>query len=74
MARSKASKHRQKLEREGRRNPENNRSPYAFADLTTRRTKTKKDYVYKRKPKNHLFPSGDNDSFYMGMIKKVLIS
>ncbi|MCM2676913.1 hypothetical protein [Alkalicoccobacillus plakortidis] len=63
MARSKAQKQRKKLEREGRRNPENNRSPYAFADLTTRKTKTKKDLLYKQKTKNHLIPSGDDGSF-----------
>ncbi|MFC0559774.1 hypothetical protein [Halalkalibacter alkalisediminis] len=44
MATSKAKKARLKQEREGRRNPELNRSPFTFADLRTRKTKTKKVY------------------------------
>ncbi|TSB45616.1 hypothetical protein [Alkalicoccobacillus porphyridii] len=66
MARSKAKKKRMKIEREGRRNPSENRSPYAFVDLSTRITKTKKDYLYKRKSKNHFSSHEDNDSFFLG--------
>ncbi|WP_249316725.1 hypothetical protein [Bacillus sp. FJAT-50079] len=63
MSSSKAKKHRQKLAREGRRNPEENRSPFAFANMRTRRTKTKKDRLYMKKHKNHDFQK-ENDGFY----------
>ncbi|MFC5463421.1 hypothetical protein [Lederbergia graminis] len=64
MATSKAKKQRQKLVREGRRNPAENRSPYAFSDLRTRTTKTKKDRLYKEKHKNHALHGG-KDGFYV---------
>ncbi|HLU22776.1 MAG TPA: hypothetical protein VKZ77_09890 [Bacillaceae bacterium] len=64
MATSKAKKQRQKLVREGRRNPAENRSPYAFSDLRTRTTKTKKDRLYKEKHKNHTLHEG-KDGFYV---------
>ncbi|MCA1029694.1 hypothetical protein LCL95_01450 [Bacillus timonensis] len=67
MALSKAKKLRQKLAREGKRNPEQNRSPFAFADLQSRTTKTKKDVLYRNKHKNrsnHTY--GDqNGSFFI---------
>ncbi|QFT90611.1 hypothetical protein FIU87_18360 [Bacillus sp. THAF10] len=47
MAKSKAKKLREKLVREGRRNPENDRSAYAMADLRTRTTKTKQEKLNK---------------------------
>ncbi|MFK3939155.1 hypothetical protein ACI2JA_16770 [Alkalihalobacillus sp. NPDC078783] len=72
MARSKAQKHRKKLEREGMRNPSKNRSPYAFADLATRKTKTKKDFLNKRTSLNHSIRTGDDDSFFYEQIKKKL--
>ncbi|MBS4217594.1 hypothetical protein KHA96_04605 [Bacillus sp. FJAT-49711] len=62
MASSKAKKHRQKLAREGRRNPDNNRSPFALSDMRTRKTKTKKDRLYTIKHKNHDSNKG-NDGF-----------
>lgn len=74
MARSKAQKHRKKLEREGRRNPSQNRSPYAFADLATRKTKTKKDNLYKRTSLNHSIRTGDDDSFFMNRLRKTAIN
>ena len=40
MAKSKAKKYREKLEREGRRNPENSRVSWSI-DPTERKTKTK---------------------------------
>jgi hypothetical protein len=43
MAKSKAKKLREKLAREGKRNPENGRGTYALANLTTKKTKTKKE-------------------------------
>lgn len=42
MAKSKAKKMRDKMTREGKRNPELNRSLFVFADMETRKTKTKK--------------------------------
>src|SRR5690625_1114815 len=67
MARSKAQKKRQKLVREGRLNPEINRSPFVKLDLHTRKTKTKKDYLYRTKHKKNRYPvKPDNDSFFYG--------
>lgn len=64
MSKSKAQKKREKLVREGRLNPEINRSPYAKLDLSTRRTKTKKDYLYRMKHKNRHPKQEENGSFY----------
>lgn len=64
MAKSRAKKNREKLVREGRRNPEESRSPFVFADMRTRRTKTKKDYVYRDKNKNHTSQEGYDGSFH----------
>ncbi|MFB6467184.1 hypothetical protein ACE38V_10185 [Cytobacillus sp. Hz8] len=54
MAKSQAKKLRAKLVREGKRNPADNRSPFVYTDMRTRKTKTKKDYLYQKKHKNHL--------------------
>jgi hypothetical protein len=62
MARSKAKKLRAKMVREGKRNPESLRSPYALIDMSGRRTKTKKDLLYKSKHK------GQSGSFYFGVL------
>lgn len=62
LAKSKAKKLREKLVREGRRNPEDSRSPFVFADMRTRKTKTKKDYLYK---KNHSSQTGNDGSFFI---------
>ncbi|THG92419.1 hypothetical protein AJ85_05005 [Alkalihalobacillus alcalophilus ATCC 27647 = CGMCC 1.3604] len=64
MAKSKAKKQREKLMREGRRNPENGRSPYVELSLFTRKTKTKKDKLYQRKHKNHFSNEEKSGSFY----------
>lgn len=66
MAKSRAKKMREKIEREGRRNPELSRSPYAFTDLRSRRTKTKKDVLYRNKHKNQFSTDGRDGSFYFG--------
>ncbi|MCA1294449.1 hypothetical protein LBW89_15600 [Paenibacillus sp. alder61] len=66
MAQSKAKKIRRKLIREGKRNPELGRSPFSFADLRTRKTKTKQDCITKQKHKNHGSFYGDDGSFYFG--------
>lgn len=77
MAQSKAKKNRRKLIREGKRNPELGRSPFAFADLRTRKTKTKQDCITKQKYKNHGSFYGDDGSFYFwsnyGQFRKKLI-
>ncbi|MGG6312803.1 hypothetical protein [Paenibacillus macerans] len=65
MAQSKAKKMRQKLIREGKRNPELSRSAFAFADLRTRKTKTKQDQANTQKYKNHASAYGDDGSFYL---------
>ena len=64
MAKSKARKIREKLVREGKRNPEGNRNPFAFADMRTRKSKTKKDYLYQNKYKNHSLNDSSDGSFY----------
>lgn len=51
MAKSKAQKHRDKLVREGRRNPADNRSIFALVDMRTRRTKSKVEQVNRVKHK-----------------------
>lgn len=54
MAKSSARKKREKLVREGRRNPVDNRGVYALADLRTRKTKTKIEMLRKEKHKGRL--------------------
>lgn len=63
MAKSKAKRHRERLVREGRRNPEAGRSPFAFVDMQTRKTKTKKDIMYRCKHKNQSSHLGNDGSF-----------
>ena len=59
MAKSKAKKEREKLEREGKFNPELKRSPFAnnemFRFMTEKKTGTKKDILYKNKYKASSF-------------------
>ena len=64
MSLSKAKKQRLKMTREGKRNPESSRSPFALQDLTTKRTKTKKEQLYREKHKNHSLDGGKDGSFY----------
>lgn len=68
MAISQAKKARLKQEREGRRNPELNRSPFTFVDLRTRKSKTKKDLLYRSKHKNHPSANGKDDSFFYTLV------
>jgi hypothetical protein len=63
LAKSKAKKMREKIVREGRRNPETSRSPFIFVDMRTRKTKTKKDYLYRDNKKNHSSHEGNDGSF-----------
>lgn len=65
MATSKAKKTRQKLTREGKRNPEAGRSPFATTDMRTRKTKTKLEQLNRSKYKNHASIYGDDGSFYL---------
>lgn len=51
------------MAREGKRNPELNRGIYACADLTTKRTKTKKESLEKQKKKTHRLY--ESDEFFM---------
>lgn len=66
MAKSQAKKMRQKLEREGKRNPELSRSPFAFTDLRTRKTKSKQEQLTRSKYKNRISYYGDDGSFLFG--------
>ena len=59
---------REKLVREGKRNPENGRSPFALMDMQTRTTKTKKDHLYRTKHKNQSFTDGNDGSFCFGLL------
>ncbi|NBI27652.1 hypothetical protein [Chengkuizengella marina] len=68
MAKSKAKKFRERLEREGRRNPAENRSPFALINMRTRKTKTKKDYLYRNKHKNQRIQKENVGSFYFKYI------
>ncbi|MDQ0272350.1 hypothetical protein [Cytobacillus purgationiresistens] len=63
MGKSNAKRLREKLAREGYRNPEANRSPFALTDMRSRRTKTKKDHLYQHKHKNHSFNYKNDGSF-----------
>lgn len=65
MAKSKARKMRKKLVREGKRNPENGRSPFVGIDMQTRMTKTKKDHLYRNKHKNQSFRDGNDGSYFV---------
>ncbi|MBT2689306.1 hypothetical protein J7I93_14025 [Bacillus sp. ISL-47] len=66
MAKSAAKKFRDKAVREGKRNPESNRSPFAFEDMRTRQTKTKKDKLYSCKYKNRFSDRDRRDgSFFI---------
>ncbi|MEH6987771.1 hypothetical protein [Cytobacillus firmus] len=66
MAKSSAKKVREKAVREGKRNPECNRSPFVFSDMHTRKTKTKKEQLYRNKHKNrHSDESRIDGSFYV---------
>lgn len=73
MATSKAKKLRQKWVREGKRNPEDGRSAFAFADMRTRRTKSKLEQLNRNKHKNHHFYPGEDGSYYLpfGLCKRV---
>ncbi|MFD1173169.1 hypothetical protein [Oceanobacillus picturae] len=64
MSRSKAQKVRQKQIREGRMDPAKLRSPYTELDLQTRKTKTKKDHLYRMKHQNR-YPDHQGDGSFL---------
>ena len=67
MSKSKSKKLREKLIREGKRNPELSRSPFAMLDLNTRKTKTKQQKLNQVKYKKQSFGNNDyhsKDCFY----------
>ncbi|WP_010676513.1 hypothetical protein [Bacillus timonensis] len=70
MAKSNARKKREKLVREGKRNPENGRSPFALFDMQSRLTKTKKDHLYRTKHKNQSFTDGNDGSFLFVFLRQ----
>lgn len=72
MTKSKAKKIREKLAREGKRNPEENRSPFAFTDMRTRKTKTKKDLLYQKKQKNHSPYNDISDGSFFYINKNIM--
>ncbi|MFB7142887.1 MULTISPECIES: hypothetical protein [unclassified Bacillus (in: firmicutes)] len=67
MSKSRAKKLREKLTREGNRNPELSRSPFSMLDLNTRRTKTKQEKLNQVKHKKQSFGKDDfqKDCFYL---------
>jgi hypothetical protein len=65
MAKSNARKLREKVAREGKRNPDQNRSMFAFADMRQRMTKTKAEKLNQKKHKRSLSWDADNDLFYL---------
>ncbi|WP_261134865.1 hypothetical protein [Bacillus sp. Marseille-Q3570] len=70
MSKSNAWKKRRKMEREGRRNPEWNRSDFALMDLRSRKTKTKKEKLNQQKHKGRLSDRNydhDNGLLYLGL-------
>ncbi|WP_026678317.1 hypothetical protein [Fictibacillus gelatini] len=65
MAKSDARKKRDRLVREGKRNPIENRGVYALADLRTRKTKTKAEMLQQQKHKGRLsFYDEDNRPYF----------
>ncbi|MED1790403.1 MULTISPECIES: uracil phosphoribosyltransferase [Brevibacillus] len=68
MAKSSARKHRDKMIREGKRNPELHRSIFALVDMTQRRTKTKAEKLKQQKHKRPLSFQSDDGLFFCGLI------
>ncbi|MBM7542254.1 hypothetical protein [Amphibacillus cookii] len=74
MAKSKARKTREKLVREGYRDPAKNRGIYALGDLRTRKRKTKHEKQYQNKY-GELSPIDKNkmdDSFFCYVYRYIL--
>lgn len=73
MSRSKAQKYRQKQIREGRIDPAKLRSPYSELDLQTRKTKTKKDHLYRTKHQNR-YPDHQGDGSFLCLFLEKLLT
>ncbi len=73
MAKSAAKKMRDKAVREGKRNPVLNRSPFAYTDMQTRKTKTKKDKLYRCKYRNRFSDSDGKDGSFFGVIIPIFV-
>ncbi|WP_096156627.1 MULTISPECIES: hypothetical protein [Bacillus] len=68
MAKSRARKMRDKLVREGFRDPGNGRGTYALQNLTTRKTKTKQETLqktYKKQRHSHEIYNENDRCFYL---------
>ena len=63
MAKSKARKEREKLEREGKRNPSLSRITWGVFDGVTKRTPTKKERMNKQKYKRDYSREDYNGAF-----------
>ncbi|RZT22663.1 hypothetical protein [Fictibacillus sp. BK138] len=65
MAKTKVKKMREKMIREGKRNPNEDRSLYAHSEMfkmmATKRTKTKKDQLNRIKHKERISAAGYSD-------------
>ncbi|WP_172197651.1 hypothetical protein [Saccharibacillus qingshengii] len=74
MAKSAAKKMREKRIREGKMDLAAMRSPFALADLRTRRTKTKQEVLgrvkHKKPYENPNFTGGEQGSFYFVRISR----
>lgn len=62
MSKSDARKQREKMVREGKRNPSENRGIYALADLGSKKTKKKVEKMNQVKHKKQLFDQGEDRS------------
>ncbi|WP_103110888.1 hypothetical protein [Brevibacillus reuszeri] len=71
MAKSSARKQREKLAREGKRNPDQNRSIFAFADMRARQTKTKTEKLRQQKHKRSYSYQQEDGLFYFAVTSKV---
>ncbi|MFD3447636.1 hypothetical protein ACFDTO_23885 [Microbacteriaceae bacterium 4G12] len=71
MSKSKARKQREKLAREGYRNPTENRGMFAGVEsykcMSSRQTKTKKDILFQEKYRNRSFDGKNDGSFFISL-------
>lgn len=71
MAKSKARKLRDRMVREGYRDPSSGRGTYALQDLTTRKTKTKKETlqkIYKKQRHSHVLYNENDRCFLFSLL------
>ncbi|MFP3392376.1 hypothetical protein [Brevibacillus sp. SIMBA_040] len=72
MAKSSARKQREKLAREGKRNPDQNRSIFAFTDMRARQTKTKTEKLRQQKHKRSYSYQQEDGLFCLTMASIVV--